>query len=225
VAVAIFSLVTYSISLWALADDLQRHELLTIVPMPALYAAAVGVFYFLLPDSVWSQIINLTLFGVGLYALYLTANIFSVAKGRTIQLLHAAHAIGLFFTMLMSLFFLNTIFSQRLPFYWNSVLTGLVHFPLSFLFLWSVTLESRIERQLIFFAGLATLLMMQLTAALSFFPFSVWHAAVLLMSTFYIALGVLQNFLKNRLFQSTIYEYSFVAGLVILGFLVFLPGK
>src|SRR5690554_6157654 len=102
-AVAVFSIITYLVSAWSLAEDLQRFEWATILPFPALYAASVALFYFLLPESVLSRLFSVGLFGVGMYALLLTSNIFSVAKGRTIQLVYAAHAIGLLFTLLTSL--------------------------------------------------------------------------------------------------------------------------
>jgi len=122
IAVAVFALISYLASAWALSDDLQKYEWLTIVPFPSMYAAAVGFFYFLLPAGIVSKIFVLALFGLGMYALFLTSNIYSVAKGRTIQLLHAAHAVGLLFTLLTSLLFTNTIFSLRLPFYLTSLL-------------------------------------------------------------------------------------------------------
>ena len=78
-----FVLLTYGISSWTLSDDLQRHERMTIVPVPALYAGAVGLFYFLLPSNLLTRIFILVLFGIGMYAIYLTSNIYSVAKGLT----------------------------------------------------------------------------------------------------------------------------------------------
>ena len=65
-AIAIFTFFTYVVSTWALFDDLQVHERLTIVPFPSLYAAAVSLFYFLLPDNFLSQLVILVLFGVGM---------------------------------------------------------------------------------------------------------------------------------------------------------------
>ena len=61
-AVAALLVVSYFVSAWALFDDLQAHEWLTVVPFPALYAAAVGLFYFLLPENAISQIVILVLF-------------------------------------------------------------------------------------------------------------------------------------------------------------------
>jgi hypothetical protein len=220
-----FSLLTYLISTWALFDDLQAHERVTIVPFPALYAAAVSLFYFLLPTHFLSQFVILLLFGIGMYALFLTSNIYSVAKGRTIQLLHAAHAIGLLFTLLTSLLFTNTIFSARLPLHTTALLVGLTHLPLIFMSLWSVKLTEAIPKEVLGLAGLLTLLVVELTVILTFFPFSVWYQALFIMSFVYIGLGVLHNFLRGRLFTRALAEYSLVALFIGLIFLVVFPYK
>jgi hypothetical protein len=224
-AILIFMVVSYLVSAWALSDDLQKFEWVTILPLPALYAAAVGAFYFLLPTNLLSRVFNVGLFGVGMYALYLTSNIYSVAKGRTIQLLHAAHAIGLLFTLLTSLLFLNTIFSHRLPFFLNAPLVGLVHFPLIFLFLWAVKLEPTLDKHIIRLAVLLTVVLMELSVIFSFLPFSVWNISLFLMTVLYMGLGILQSLLQQRLFQNTIMEYSGVAVFVSILFLVLLQWK
>lgn len=216
---------TYLVAGWALSEDLQRFEWLTILPLPALYAVGVGLFYFLLPENIVSRVFILALFGVGMYGLLLTANIYSVAKGRTIQLIHAAHAIGLLFTLLTSLLFSNTIFSLHLPFYGNVVLVGLVHLPLVFMSLWSVNLEQRVERSSLTLSMFVTLLMMELSLGFSFIPLSAWNQALLLMAFLYIALGILHNYLRGVLFSNAVREYSLVAGLVILIFIVLFPLK
>jgi hypothetical protein len=224
-AVFIFSLFTYPISAWVLSDDLQRHELLTIVPMPVFFAASVGLFYFLLPTHILSKIFILVTFGVGTYALFLTSNIYSVAKGRSIQLLHAAHAIGLWFTLLTSLLFLNTIYSLKFPFWLNGLLVGLSHFPLVFLSLWSITLEPKIKAEIWQLTSLLTLLLMEFATILSFFPFAVWHVSLFIMSMLYMGLGLLHNHMRGRLFQSTLNEFTLVAVFVITVFVLLFPGK
>ncbi len=224
-AVAGLFIASYFISAWSLFDDLQAHEWLTVVPFPALYAAAVGLFYFLLPANFLSKVIILILFAGGVYALLLTANIFSVAKGRTIQLLHAAHAIGLLFTLLTSLLFTNTIFSFRLPFYLNGLLVGLTHFPLILMSLWSVELENYLSGEIWGLTGLLTLLMIELAMILSLYPFSVWNLALFLMAFLYVGLGILHNYLKERLFKNTLREYSLVLIFIVIMFFVLFPYK
>jgi hypothetical protein len=216
---------SYFISAWALSDDLRRFEWATILPFPTLYASAIGLFYFLLPENIVSRFTVLGVFGIGMYALFLTSNIFSVAKGRTIQLLHAAHAVGLLFTLITSLFFTNTIFSLRLPFYLNGLLVGVTHFPLIMMSLWSVELEQRISKDVITFSLVTTLILIEISIILSFFPISIWNYSLLIMSLMYIALGILHNFLRGILFENTMREYSLVAVFIGLVFALIFPWK
>jgi hypothetical protein len=220
-----FMVISYLISMWCLSDDLQRHERVTIVPLPALYAGAVGLFYFLLPESLISKVFVLGMFGIGMYALFLTSNIYSVAKGRTIQLLHAAHAIGFLFTLLTSLLFANTIFSLRLPFYLNGLLIGLTHFPLIFMSLWSVKLETYIRKELSMLTTLVTLLLIEFAIVLSFMPHSVWYQALFIMSFMYLGVSILRSFLAERLFMNAVTEYSLVGVFVFALFLLVFPTK
>jgi len=220
-----FVIITYFVSAWALSDDLQIHEWLTILPFPALYAGSVSLFYFLLPSAFLTRILILILFGGGMYGLFLTSNIFSVAKGRTIQLLYAAHAVGLFFTLFTSMLFTNAIFSFKMPFYLNAVLIGLVHFPLVLMSLWSIKLEPLISRSVWYFSFLLTILLTELVILLSLIPLPAWHAALFIMGVLYIGLGVLQSQIRERLFQNTANEYSLVAIFLGVIFLILFPWK
>lgn len=224
-AVAVMGVLSYLFSAWALSDDLQAFEWVTVLPFPALYSVAVGLFYFLLPVNIISRFIILGVFGIGMYALYLTSNIYSVAKGRSIQLLHAAHAVGLFFTLITSLFFTNTIFSLRWPISVSVFLVGLSHFPLILMSLWSVRLEQKVDKTAILFSSILTLLMIEFTLGLSFFPLSIWNKSLFLMALLYIGLGILHNFIRGILFENTLREYSLVAVLVGAVFLMLFPLK
>lgn len=224
-AVGLLSLVSYLVSAWALSDDLQRYELISIVPFPALYAASVGLFYFLLPTNIISRVVVLLIFAVGMYALYLTSNIYSVAKGRTIQLLHAAHAVALLFVLITSLLFLNTIFSLKFMFWVNGLLVFISHFPLIWLSLWSINLEPRLDPDLLQLTIMLSAILAELAIVLSFLPLNVWHSALFIMSTLYVGLGILHNYLRGRLFSNTVTEYSLVGALVMVVFILLFPGK
>lgn len=218
-------ILTYLTSAWALIDDLQPHEWLTIVPIPALYATAVSLFYFLLPEMFWSRLTIVGIFGVGMYALFLTSNIFSVAKGRTIQLLYAAHAVSLFFTMITSLLLSNVIFSIRLPFYFNGILLFASHFPLVLSSLWSVELKQKIEKDVMLYSIIFSLIISEMGILFSFLPMQIWNQALFLMSFTYVGLSMLQNFIKGRLFKSTISEFNWAAILMLILFVLMFPGK
>ena len=160
-----------------------------------------------------------------MYALFLTSNIFSVAKGRTIQLVHAANAISGLFGVVISLLLSNTIFSLKLPFYFNGLLIGLTHFPLIIILLWSVNLENKIERDTIGFSLILSIILMELAVVLSFLPLSIWYYALFIMSFFYIGIGLMQSFIRGRLFIRTLVEYSLVATFIVIVFLGVVPFK
>lgn len=225
IGVFVFTLLTYAVSAWALYDDLRGVEWLTIIPFPALYSLSVSLFYFLLPTHILSRVFILGLFGVGMYGLYLTCNIYSVAKARTIQLLRAAHAIGLFFTLLISVLISNTIFSFHFPFWLNGVLVGAVHFPLYLMTMWTIKLEPKIQPQtwgLSLFLAASTA---ELSVMLSFVPVTVWTSALVIGSFLYITVGILQNYLQERLFRNTIREYLIFAALVTVAFVFLVEWK
>lgn len=223
--ILVFIIITYMASAWALKEDLQPHEWLTILPFPAVYAAAVALFYFLLPSNTVSQFTILLVFGVGMYALYLSSNIFSVAKGRTIQLLYAAHAVELFFNLLTSLLLTNTIFSLRLPWYGNALLVGAIHFLIVLMSLWSVKLENRISREVLVLTMFTSIILAQFTALFSLIPMAIWHSSLFVMAILYVALSVLHNLLKGRLFRTTFQEFTLVAVLLCILFVVMFPLK
>ena len=225
VALIVFSVFTYFVSALALSDDLNKHEWLTILPLPAMYAGAVGWFYFLLPEHFLSRLIILVMFGLGMYAIYLMSNIFSVAKGRTVQLLYAAHATSLVFSLLISLLVSSTIFALGIPFYLVGLLIGIVHAWLIFMVAWSVNLKKREFKTELILTALLTWLIVELSVALSFFPVKPWQFALFIMTFLYIGLGVIHNYLRERLFEKTLKEYALVAVFGLVVFLLVFPGK
>ena len=224
-AVAVLGVVSYLVCAWALSEDLQRIELLMLVPLPTLFTTAVGLFYFLLPSDIVSKIVLLSVFCIGVYANLLTANIYSVAKGRTIQLLHAAHAIGLFLTLITSLLITNTIFSLNLPFYAVGGLVALSHFPLVLSGLWVVRLTPYVEKMIVLSTLLLVFLLLQFATALTFLPYSIWYSSLFLMSALYLGISVLRNFLIERLFSRALVEYALVLVFVSVLFILQFPLK
>lgn len=224
-AVALFTVITYFISAWALSEDLQKNEWLTIVPSPALFAGSVALFYFLLPANIISRITLLVVFGIGMYAQLLTANIFSVAKGRTIQLLHAALAVGLLFSLITSLLVTNTIYSLHLPFYVTGLMIAAAHFPLIFTNLWSVTLSNPIQKEVWIYSGVLTLILSEIALLLCFMPLTAWYGALFIMSLLYVGVSLLRSHLMGRLFVQTATEYTLVTIFIIVMFLFIFPGK
>ncbi len=225
VAIFGFFLVTYLVSAWALFDDLKGIEWLTVLSLPSLYATAIALFYFLLPGNWFSRVIIVSLFGGGMYALYLTENIYSVAAVRTIQLLRAAHAVGFLLSILTLVLLYNTAFSLQWPFWANGLITFGISFPVIVQGLWSIRLEPFVSKDIWRMSlGLAVACAM-IAMVLSFLPVTVWIAALFLATVVYVCLGLLQHELSERLFSRTIVEYVVVGLLVLVATMIVTPWK
>ena len=225
VAIFGFFLITYLISAWALFDDLKGIEWLTILSLPSLYAAAIGLFYFLLPSSWPSRLLIISFFGLGMYALYLTENIYSVAAVRTIQLLRAAHAVGFLLSILTLALLYNTIFSLQWPFWANGIICLVTTFPVVAQGLWSVRLEKSVSKNILRMSLGLSINCGIIAIILSFLPVTVWIAALFLATVSYVCLGLLQHELNERLFGRTISEYVVVGFLVFIATLLVTPWK
>lgn len=220
-----FFVVSYFVSAWALFDDLKGLEWIVIVPYPGLYGVSVALFYFLLPEALISRVIVFLLFGLGMYALYLTSNIYSVAAIRTIQLLRAAHAVGFLMALVAGLFFYNTIFSFKWPFFVNAIAVFLVSFPIVLNGLWSVRLEPFISRQVIIYSITVSFVLAEIATAISFWPVTVWIASLTLVTGLYVFLGLLQHHLQERLFKSTFREYLYMGVVVLVLMIALTPWR
>ncbi len=220
-----FVLLTYFASAWALYDHLNGTEWLSVVPMPALFAGSVAMVYTLLPGSVLSKIAVFLIFAIGIYALLLTANIYSVAKGRSIQLLHAAHAVGFWFMMLASLLYTNVIYAYRLHPLIIGLGVALLHFPLIFVSLWSIQLKERVSQEVVLYSVMFALLIGEFALILSLLPLSVWYSALFIMSLMYLTVSYVRSVLLGRLFARTFAEYALAAAFVIGFFLFVFPWK
>jgi hypothetical protein len=221
----LFFLVAYLVSAWALFDDLEGIEWLTIVPFPAFYAVSVSLFYFLLPSNLLSLIAILALFGIGMYGIYLTANIYSVAKIRTIQLLRAAHAVDMLFKLVMMFLLANTLFSFNFPFWVNAGLMFLATVPLALTTLWSIELKKTIEPHVIYATLATSLLIGELAMILSFMPGTLWTNSLYIVGLFYTCVGILTTKFSGRLFQNTIWEFTTFWIIMSVVFFALLPWK
>lgn len=215
-AIGLLAGAAYALSVWAMLEDLKGIEWLTTLILPVLYPVSVALFYFLLPGRLLTQLVIVTLFGLGMYALLLTENIFNVASIRTIQLLRAAHAVGFLLTLLVAFFLWDTIFSFRFPAWWNAVLVGITAWPLALSTLWSVNLEEKLTPPVIWGSIVVSWSLLALSLMISFWPVTITVASLFLVTALYVGLGIGQQHLSGRLFKKTLSEYLWVGVIVLV---------
>jgi len=216
---SIFFLGLLSIPLfsWSLWEGLGFNMTLLSLVMPPFYTVGVGLFWFLLPANIYIQASIAFLYGIGIYALCLTTNIYTVSAIRTIALLRAARGVGFVLTIFVFFLIFDAIFSLRQPVFYNLPLVALSSFPLFFQGFWSIPLEKGISTELIKISVVSTLVVSEVSAILFFWPSTVAVTSLFLTSTSYLLLGLGQSHLEGRLFPRTIKEYFFIGFLLLFG--------
>jgi hypothetical protein len=216
-AIGILGLLTIVLYIWSLWEGLGRNMTLLTLILPTLFTLGVGVFWFLLPSSIFARLPVLIFYGLGIYVLCLTSNIYTVAAIRTIALLRAARGVGFVFTLVTSFLIYDAILSLKtlLPFTALSALS--LSFPLFLQGFWSVSLEKEFSKEVFILSIISSLIIGEIAAVLFFWPVTVVVGSLFLTVAVYMLLGLGQAKLEERLFSQTVREYLIVGILVFIG--------
>lgn len=216
-AIGALTVFTLGFFVWSLREGLGKNMTILSLVLPVSFTLGVGLFWFLLPASTFARLPVVAFYGLGIYVLCLTSNIYTVGAIRTIALLRAARGVGFVLTLITSFLIFDAILSLR-SFPWiNTGLVVLTSFVLLLQGLWVILLDTEFSKGLFFLAGVGALIMGELVAALFFWPVSVVVGSLFLTIALYLLLGLGQAKLEGRLFGQTVREYLTLAVLVFLG--------
>lgn len=215
-SIGVLSLLTILLFLWSLWEGLGRNMTLLTLILPAIFTAGVGIFWFLLPANVYTRIPIVIFYGIGIYVLCLTMNIFSVAAVRTIALLRAARGVGFVLSLVTSFLVFDTILSLRAPLFVLVPFVFLASLPLYFQGFWMVNLEKEFSANMLRLSLTSALVTAEVSLMLFFWPVSVVVGSLFLTVTFYMLLGLGQAEAEERLFPGIVREH------LIVGILVFI---
>lgn len=202
---------------WSLKEGLGRNATLLTLILPFYFTCSVGLFWFLLPASIFAQIPILILYGLGIYIFLLTANIYNVAAIRTIALMRAARGVGFVLTLLVFFLVYDTLLSLRLVVYLESTIIMVVSFPLFLQGYWSIPLDRKVSSELIKISLISSLALGEIASALYFWPTTVTVGSLFLTVAAYLLLGLGQAKFEGRLFTQTVREYLVIGALVFIG--------
>lgn len=219
-SIAFLGLITFVLSFWALREGLVKWASYLSLVLPVFFTVGVGFFFFLLPSSWLTRLPVVVLYGIGTYALMLTANIYTVAAIRTIALLRAAQAVGYVLTLVTLFLLYDSILSFRLYPWWNGLLAALSSFPLFLQGIWTVEVEETISRRLVFYSVILSLVVGEIALVMSLWPVTVTVGSLFLTTMGYILLGLSQHELSGRLFKQTVWEYLAVGVAVFVTMLL-----
>jgi hypothetical protein len=215
-AIGTLGLLTILLFVWSLWEGLGKNMTLLTLILPSVFTVGVGVFWFLLPANIYTRIPIVIFYGIGIYVLCLTMNIFSVAAVRTIALLRAARGVGFVLSLITSFLVFDTIMSLRTEIY---ILVPLVFIVSLLLYLqgyWEVLLQKDVSKDTILLSLVSALVTSEVALALFFWPVTVVVGSLFLTVAFYMLLGLGQAKLEGRLFSTIIREH------LLMGIVVFI---
>jgi hypothetical protein len=220
VSIGALSLFTVILFYWSLWEGLGVNFTLLTLILPFLFTLSVGLFWFLLPSSIFARIPIIAFYGLGIYALCLTSNIYTVAAIRTIALLRAARGVGFVLTLVTSFLVFDTILSLRTSILITFFEVLLLCIPIYIQGLWVIILDSKVNWQLVIYSLLFSLITAEVSLCLYFWPSTVVVGSLFLTVCVYVLLGLGQAKFEGRLFSATVREYLMVGLLVLIGMFI-----
>ena len=212
----ILSLVTIVLFSWSLWETLGKNATILSLLLPPMYTLGVGLFWFLLPSSIFATFPVIVLYGVGVYVLVSTYNIFNVSTFKKIALSRAANGVGFVLTLFTIFLLCDAVLSLRLGIILRVPIIFLISFPLFLQGLWISHLTTKITREVFLYALTFAVGVASISAVTFFWPLTITFGSLLLTVTSYVLLGLGQAQFEGRLFKTTIREYLLVGTLVFV---------
>lgn len=220
IAIVLLSILTDLFMYLALRNDLKEKFVPEVFILPLLYSLSFGLFYFLVPARFLTRIAVTSIYGFGLYSLFLSENIFIVSAIRTIALLSSARTVSLVITILSYFFLSNVIFSMHLNIFYLLPLLSIFTFAFILHSVWTYSLEISLRPALLW-AGFLTICILEVALVLWFWPSKPTVLALFLTGFFYSIIGLSQAWFDKRLFRNVILEYVWVAAIVFFVLVLF----
>jgi len=150
----------------------------------------------------------------------LVENIFSVASIRTIQLFRAARSANFIFSLVTLLFFFTVALSMKVPFWSIGILAFVSTFMISYVNLWSVDLKNTQYPSVLRYTFGVSWIALLIGVTLSFWPVKPFMGGLMMTSSVYALMGVLEQRLTNRVYLEGLLEYLMTVLIIfIIGFL------
>lgn len=215
-SIGFLTLAAVLLSIFALWGELSGVKYFLLLLLPVYFVAGASLFYFLLPVRWLTRLPFAALFGISVYLLMLTSNIYNVASIRTIALLRAAHAVGLLFSLVSTFFLTNVLFSLHWPFYLNVIGVALITGPLYLVGVWASELEDYISQRVFWYAVVFTMVTSQVGLVLSFWPVVPIAGALAIATVMYVLLGLSQLHLDDKLKSKVLWQHVAISILVFV---------
>ncbi len=213
----------YILTYFSILEGISKNEMLLLFIVPVFFTIAAYLFYFLFPVRWLTRLPLILFYGMSIYAILLTSNIFNVGVEKNIQLYRAAFSVNYFFHTLLVFIVTEVLLSFRLPFIANAGIIFIIIYGLAVQLLWSVQPTKTLHKTVLFHAMILTFLIAQFVILFSFVPLRSTILALIVTASYYSLGGLFYHYLDNKLFKTTIREYVIVSIFVMVVVLLTIP--
>src|SRR3990167_4141979 len=166
-AIGALTALTAILFAWSLREGLGKNMTLVSLILPSLFTLGVGLFWFLLPSSIFLRLPLILIYGFGIFALVSSQNIFVVAAvTKSIPLLRTARGIGFVLTLFTSFLIFDAIISLRSWIFLTAAFTGLASFMIFLQGLWQIPLSVKLSKELLRLSFIYSVIVAELTISL-----------------------------------------------------------
>jgi len=218
--IPILIVASYGASLFALFEGIEKIEWYMLFLMPVLLSVAMYLFYFLFPVRWITRIPFILIYGISIYAMLLSSNIFNVGVEKNLQLYRAGFSVNYFIQTMVFFIFGNVIASFHWGFIANAMVFGLLSGAMSLQLYWSIRLDMHLRKEVLNHAWFTALLVSEGSLFLSFIPLQESIFALVLAVLYYCIAGLTHLHLDDRLFKHSVREYATI--LIVILVILFL---
>jgi hypothetical protein len=217
--IGLLSLSSAALFIWCLKDGMGLNATLLTLILPVLFTLGVGLFWFLLPATFYFRIPIIITYGMGIYVLVATMNIYIVSTFRKIALARAAKFAGFVLTLFTGFLLYDAAISLKTSIILTTAVIAIITFLLFIQGLWYSKLSQKIGSKIIIYAVFSAYFISFVATILYFWPISVIGGSIILTVLVYILLGLGQSELEDRLFRQTVRDYITIGLFVFIAML------
>lgn len=218
--IPILAISAYICTFFAVFEGIEKNEWFMLFILPVLLTVASYLFYFLFPVRWLTRIPFVLVYGVSIYAVMLSSNIFNVGVERNLQLYRAGFSVNYFLQTIVFFLFANVIVSFHWGFLANAFIFAALAFVFSLQLYWSIRLDLHISREVFHYALLTALAVGEVGILLSLMPIQTSIFALTVSVAYYCTAGLAHLYIDERLFKHSLREYTII--LVVIGIIVLL---
>lgn len=216
--ISILIVASYGATFFSISEGIEKIEWYMLFLMPVLLSVAMYLFYFLFPVRWLTRIPSILIYGISMYAVLLSSNIFNVGVEKNLQLYRAGFSVNYFIQTMVFFLLGNVLVSFHWGFLANALIFGLIAGAMSLQLYWSIRLDMHLRREVFNHAWLTAILVGEGSLLLSFLPLQESIFALVIAVLYYCITGLTHLHLDDRLFKHSITEYTTIL-IVILAIL------